>query len=225
MTTNLAKCMNSVLRGARSLPISAIVKSTFQKINSWFVERGMRTDSMLRAGHQYLKDITNLLQKNQQASTFCHVEHYNRQNSEFDVQGIPTPQLRGRPMSYTIKLNEWWCDYGAFQALRLPCPHVIVVCSMCHLQLLTYVDPVYTLHNIFKAYELQFHPVRNEDYWSAYTGPNFIPDPHMRRTKFGRPTTSRIHNEMDEVCQNIRKKKCSYCCNKGHNRANCPYKQ
>jgi len=34
MTTNIVECMNSVLRGARSLPIFAIVKSTFQKINS-----------------------------------------------------------------------------------------------------------------------------------------------------------------------------------------------
>jgi len=51
MTTNLAECMNSVLRGAQSLPISAIVKTTFQKINSWFVEIGMRTDFMLRAGY------------------------------------------------------------------------------------------------------------------------------------------------------------------------------
>jgi len=69
----------------KSLPISAIVKTTFQKINSRFVERGMRTYSMLRAGHQYSKDITNLLQENQQASTFCPDEHYNWQNSEFDV--------------------------------------------------------------------------------------------------------------------------------------------
>ena len=65
MTTNLAECTNSILRGAWSLPISAIVKSTFQKINSWFVEGGMKTNSMLRAGHQYPEDITNLLQKNQ----------------------------------------------------------------------------------------------------------------------------------------------------------------
>jgi len=85
MSTNLAECMNSVLRGAWSLPISAIVKTTFQKINSWFVERGMRKNSMLWAGHQYPEDITNLLQKNQQASAFCHVERYNKQISEFDV--------------------------------------------------------------------------------------------------------------------------------------------
>jgi len=102
------------------------------------------------------------------------------QNSEFDVQEIPTPQLHCRPMSYRVKLNEWWCDCGEFQVLKLPCPHVIVVCSFCHLQLGTFVSLVYSLNNIFKTYEIQFHLVHNHDYWSPYTGPNMIPDPHMR---------------------------------------------
>jgi len=56
------------------------------------------------------------------------VHRYDRQNSEFEVQEIPTPQLCRRPMSYKVKLNEWWCDCRQFQALKLPCLHVIVVC-------------------------------------------------------------------------------------------------
>ena len=146
------------------------------------------------------------------------------QNSEFDVQEIPTPQLHCRPMSYRVKLNEWWCDCGEFQVLKLPCPHVIVVCSFCHLQLGTFVSLVYSLNNIFKTYEIQFHLVHNHDYWSPYTGPNMIPDPHMRRSKFGRPTTNCIYNEMDDPTFN-RPKKCLYCRNEGHNRTNCSYKQ
>jgi len=53
-----------------------------------------------------------------------------------------------------------------------------------------------------KAYEVEFHPVRNEDYWSTYMGPNFISDPHMRCKESGRPTTNCIHNEMDEPLPN-----------------------
>jgi len=155
--------------------------------------------------------------------SYLHCAALDRQNSEFEVQEIPTPQLRRRPMSYKVKLNEWWCDYGQFQALKLPCPHVIVVCSFFHLQLATFVSPVYSLNNILKAYEIQFHPIQNQDYWSPYTGPNMIPDPHMRRSKAGRPTTDRIHNEMDDPIPN-RPKKCSYCRNEGHNRTNCPYR-
>ena len=37
MTTNLAECMNFVLKEARILPITALVKVTFSKINVLFV--------------------------------------------------------------------------------------------------------------------------------------------------------------------------------------------
>jgi len=53
MTTNLAECTNSVLRGARSLLIFALVKTTFETIKDWFVQRGTKADCMLRAGHIY----------------------------------------------------------------------------------------------------------------------------------------------------------------------------
>jgi len=51
----------------------------------------------------------------EKSSALCLVQHSNRQDSEFDVQEIPTLQLR--PMAYPVKLNDWWCDCGAFQAL------------------------------------------------------------------------------------------------------------
>jgi len=119
-------------------------------------------------------------------------------------------------MSYTIRLNDWWCNCGEFQALLLPCAHVIDVCSACHLQLTTFVYLIYSLQYILKAYEVEFHSVRNEDYWSTYMGLNFIPIPYMRRKESGRPTTNRIHNEMDEPLSN-KPKKISYCRNEGHN--------
>jgi len=79
------------------------------------------------------------------------------------------------------------------------------------------------LQNIFKAYEVQFQPVQNEDYWSTYIGPNLMPDLHMRHNKPGRRTTTRIHNEMNRSLPN-KPKKCSFCISIGHNRSNCPNK-
>jgi len=137
---------------------------------------------MLQAAHQYPEDIYALLRKNEQQSAMCLVHRYYRSNSMFDVQEISTPQFGRHPMSYIVKLFEWWCDCGEFQALHLPCTHVMTVCSSFHLQPLTFVDPIYSLRNIFKAYEVQFQLVQNEDYWSTYTNPNLIPDPHMRQT-------------------------------------------
>ena len=213
MTTNLAECMNFVLKGARSLSICALVKTTFEITKSWFVEWRTKTGCMLWVDHQYPKDII-----------MCHVQRYNRQNSKFDVQELPTPQLRRLPMSYTVRLNDRWCDYGEFQALWLSCAHIIIVCLTCHLQLTTFVDSIYNLQYILKAYEVQFHLFWNQDYSSTYMRLNFIPDPYMHCKKLCRPTTNRIHNKIDESFPN-RTNKCFLCRNKDHNRANCPYRQ
>ena len=50
MTTNLPECFNGVLKGARSLPITAMVKFTFYKVNSYFDERRNKTLEQLEEG-------------------------------------------------------------------------------------------------------------------------------------------------------------------------------
>jgi len=54
-----------------------------------------KIDTMLRACHYYLEDITTLLRKNQQDSSVCFVERFNAKNSEFDVQELATPNMVG----------------------------------------------------------------------------------------------------------------------------------
>ena len=95
MTTNLAECINFVLKGARSLPISALVKATFEKTKTWFIERVFKIDTMLRTSHYYSEDITTLLRKNQQDSAMCFVERFNVKNYEFDVQELATLNMVG----------------------------------------------------------------------------------------------------------------------------------
>ena len=64
MTTNLAECMNFVLKEARALPITALVKATFSKINVLFVNKGTQIINMLRAGHVYSQEAYELMQEN-----------------------------------------------------------------------------------------------------------------------------------------------------------------
>ncbi|XP_047176992.1 uncharacterized protein LOC124844152, partial [Vigna umbellata] len=101
MTTNLAECTNSILKGARSLPICALIRTTFERTQSWFVELGLKANYMLQEGHQFPEQIADIIRKNQHQSAFCHVHRYNRENSEFDVQEISTPHhYRHVPLSY-----------------------------------------------------------------------------------------------------------------------------
>ena len=72
ITTNLAKCMNFILKGARSLLIFALLKETFERIKTWCVEQGLKINMMLHACHYYAKDIITLFRK--KINKMCFVQ-------------------------------------------------------------------------------------------------------------------------------------------------------
>ena len=177
MTTNLAESMNSVLKGARALPITALVKSTFYRLTSWFVEKGTQAHTMIRAGHVYCEDLSIAMHENRRVAASHYVRKYTRETGEFEVQENANFQVGRRAMVCTVKLKDWWCDCGEFQALRFPCSHVIASCAYCNLDCNLFIDPVYRLDYLFKVYEHEFHPLGNEEYWPPYSGPIFMSDP------------------------------------------------
>ena len=48
MTTNMSEVFNSVLKGAQSLPVTALVQLTFFRLNSYFVARREQGFNRLR---------------------------------------------------------------------------------------------------------------------------------------------------------------------------------
>ena len=55
MTTNLSEAVNKVLKGARSLPITALVKCTYGRMVEYFVQRGAEAKAELSAGNRFCK--------------------------------------------------------------------------------------------------------------------------------------------------------------------------
>ena len=53
MTTNMSEVFNSVLKGARSLPVTALVQLTFFKLNRYFVARREHVYKRLTSDEQY----------------------------------------------------------------------------------------------------------------------------------------------------------------------------
>ena len=149
MTINLVKCINSILKGARTFPITALVNETFNKINDSFVTKDM---NMINTGHMYFEEVYVMMQENWHISTLHYVQMY-WEIREFEVQEIANMWLGRRAMICTIKLNEWWCGCGEFQTLRIPCSHAIATCTSCKLNYDDFVDPVYKLENIYKVYQ------------------------------------------------------------------------
>jgi hypothetical protein len=56
MTSNMAECFNSVLRGVRALPVTAIVQYTFDQLNTYFMDYTKEMDKQI-AGQNKLNKI------------------------------------------------------------------------------------------------------------------------------------------------------------------------
>ncbi|KAL5161713.1 hypothetical protein HKD37_07G018958 [Glycine soja] len=175
ITTNLAECMNFVLKGARALPFTVLVYETFNKINDLFVTNDIKIMNMIKAGHRYSKVVYVMMQENQHIVTLHYVRMYVRDRS-----------LRFKK----LQICDLSCDCGQFQALRLPCSYTIAACAFCNLNYDDFIDPVYKLEYIFKVYQHQFHSLGSEDTLPQYLGPHFMSDPSKRRQILGRPTTT-----------------------------------
>ena len=53
MTTNMYEVINSVFKGARSLPVTTLVQLTFFRLNSYFVARREQGYNILASNEQY----------------------------------------------------------------------------------------------------------------------------------------------------------------------------
>ncbi|QHO04674.1 uncharacterized protein DS421_13g442230 [Arachis hypogaea] len=53
MTTNLVECINLVLKSARNLPVLALVRATYYRLNELFTWKNAETHECKRAGFNY----------------------------------------------------------------------------------------------------------------------------------------------------------------------------
>ncbi|XP_025673819.1 uncharacterized protein [Arachis hypogaea] len=68
-----------------------------------------------------------------------------------------------RQQNYQVLLDEGKCDCGYFQALYLPCRHVLAACSHARIDSRGFVHPVYRMESVFIVYRSEFRPIGHED--------------------------------------------------------------
>lgn len=196
MTTNLSEAVNKVFRGARNLPITALVKCTYGRLVEYFVQRGSAAAAQQRVGDVYCNKVMEAMTKNATIAQSHIVRTYSIDRSRFEVEEGFNQQNHRSGYTWRLNLDERTCECGRFQTFKYPCSHVIAACANQSLDYLQYVDPVYTIQNIVDAYSGQWYPIGNDLNMPPRAGPRIAPDPAKIRKK-GRPRSTRIRNEMD----------------------------
>ncbi|XP_025625404.1 uncharacterized protein [Arachis hypogaea] len=214
MTTNLVECINSVLKGARNLPVTTLVKATFYRLNELFTRKRAEAEARISAGLMFSEMVTTKLNANQRASGNIQVSCFDRENEVFEVREMPSG------VEYAVDLRHYRCDCGEFQIDRIPCRHVFACCANQRLDWKVFVNDVYKMDQIRRVYRARFRPLGNPATWPAYHGPRFVGNPFLRRVAKGRPKMTRFLNEMDTRMLR-RPRRCKQCGAEGHSRSRC----
>ncbi|KAK4394306.1 hypothetical protein Sango_1901400 [Sesamum angolense] len=167
LTINMSECINGVLKGARRLPVSALVEITLERTVHYFRVRAIK-------GHKMLQN--NQLHAQQSAS-------------------VVTRRQTGHGMNtHVVKIANRKCSCGKWNQFGIPCSHAQKVCGAYNISVASMVKDYYDLMAYNNTYSKHFEPVQSEDYWDD---PNFqlVHDRTIRTsTRPGRNQTTRIHN-------------------------------
>ncbi|XP_016192499.1 uncharacterized protein LOC107633378 [Arachis ipaensis] len=96
MTTNLSECINAVLKGTRYLPISAIVRITYERLQKLFVTKGREVQSQLAAGCRFSQRLLAAIEKNREGIPKMCVTNCDRRASMFLVEELEPFEGWGR---------------------------------------------------------------------------------------------------------------------------------
>ncbi|XP_029146215.1 uncharacterized protein [Arachis hypogaea] len=168
MTTNLVECINSVLKDARNLPVIAIVRSTFYRLNELFTRKSTEVYERLRNGFTYSEFATKRVEESFLRVGNIVVNRFDRRNEMFEVREMQDGTI------YTINLAQRHCDCGHFQVERFPCRHVLACCANQCIDWQVYVHDVYKMSEICKVYIGEFVPMCDASTWDRYEGAKVI---------------------------------------------------
>ncbi|MFQ6624111.1 hypothetical protein Gotur_004321, partial [Gossypium turneri] len=199
MMSNLAECINSVLKGTRHLPITSVVQEIYFRLAALFPKRAASYAGQMQGGHVWCSKVVQEINKEKARANIMHTVCHDRDNLWFRVTEFDRQHQGVAGGQYRVHLRNMTCDCRKFDALRYPCAHVIAACQKLRLDPMSYVDKVYKLENMYNVWRHVFPPVSDTRKWPPVSLAPFklLPDRELRRKPKGRPCSTRIRNNMD----------------------------
>ncbi|KAH1129593.1 hypothetical protein J1N35_000971 [Gossypium stocksii] len=91
MTTNLAECINSVLKGMHHLPITSVVRETYFHLAALFSKRATSYKGQMQGGHVWCRKVLQAINKPKARTNTMYTVCHNRDNLWFRVTKFDIP--------------------------------------------------------------------------------------------------------------------------------------
>ena len=147
---------NGVLKGARSLPFTALVQLTFFRLNSYFVTRREQGANRLASDEQFTPYIDVQIQGRVVKAGLMEIVLYDHIQGQFHVKS-----RSGR--THCLNLHDRKCTCGKTLIYGFSCSHIIAACQHRCVDFRLFVQTYYTTQSYYDTWASLFHPIFNED--------------------------------------------------------------
>ena len=161
MTTNISEVFNSILKGARSLPVTALIQLTFIRLNGYFVARRELGANRLASAEQFTPYVDAQIQVRVVKAGSMEIVLYDHVQGLFHVKS-------GRGRTHRLNLHEKKCTWGKTLIYGFPCSHMMAACQHRCVDFRLFVKDYYTTQSYYDTWASLFHPIFNEDEWPLW---------------------------------------------------------
>jgi hypothetical protein len=128
MTSNMVECFNNVLKGVRSLPVTAILEYTFIKLNEYFQNHSKSTTKWIGEKMEYPLKVHDWLLHQAHKSAHQQVIKYNEKEIIYQIDepgGTTRDGVSYGGVAYEVHLKNRWCQCERPHKYHWPCSHLM----------------------------------------------------------------------------------------------------
>ena len=138
----MLEVFNSVLKGARSLPFTALVQLTFFRLNSYFVVRKEQGANRLTSDEQFTPYVDAQIQGRVVKAGSMKIVLYDHIHGRFHVKS-----RSGR--THRLNLHDKKCTCGKTLIYGFPCSHIIEAFQHRYVDFRLFVQGYYTTQSYY----------------------------------------------------------------------------
>ena len=229
MTTNMSEVYNGVLKGVRSLPITAIVAETWNRTVGYFVNRARMAQKHVEENKQYSEVMQAFMDRKMEKARTHIAQPIDGLRRKFEVrlrQKYVMGHIRGERKQVCTLGDEASCTCNKPQLLHKPCSHVYAACAVWNQASTQYISKYYDMQHLYATWSAEFHSygvdMHYRELWPREI--KWVPNDALKHVGRGRRQSRRIRNDMDESQRGdrVRRPKCRLCKTFGHSLSQCP---